>query len=73
MIEERSKAVRVDVPGRGDRDRISDKSLYLVYVESILGPIAAVPNVGGSPANFILVRPYQSWSDGFTKFLEGNL
>lgn len=73
IVEERSKAVRVDVPGWGDRDRISDKCLYLVSVESILGPIAAVPNVGGPPASFILVRPYQSWSEGFTKFLEGDL
>ena len=73
IVEERSKAVRVDVPGWGDRDRISDKCLYLVSVESILGPIAAVPNVGGPPASFIFVRPYQSWSEGFTKFLEGDL
>ena len=71
IIEERSKEVRVDVPGWGNREKISDKCLYLISVDAIVGPVAAVPNICGPPGSHILVRPYESWAEGFTKYLNG--
>jgi hypothetical protein len=71
IVDKRSKEVRVDVPGWGDRETISDKCLYLISVESIVGPLAAVPNLGGPPASFILVRPYESWAEAFAGYLKG--
>lgn len=71
IVEERSKEVRVDVPGWGNREKISDKCLYLISVDAIVGPVAAVPNICGPPGSHILVRPYESWAEGFTKYLNG--
>jgi hypothetical protein len=73
IVEERTKQVRVNVPGWGAPQRVSDKCLYLVPITSISGPVAAVPNVGGPPDSFIMVRPYETWSDGFTSYLNKEL
>ena len=71
--EKRSKEARVNVRGWGERERISGKCLYLVLVECIHGPVAAVPNIGAGPGDFILVRPFNTWSKGFTSCLNGDL
>jgi hypothetical protein len=73
IAERRSKAVSVDMPHWGLRQHITDKFLYLVSVDSIYGPMAGIPNVGGDPKEFILIRPFETWSEGFSSFLNGGL
>jgi hypothetical protein len=37
------------------RKKTTDKCLYLIPVQSISGPVAAVPNIGGPPDSFIMI------------------
>jgi hypothetical protein len=73
IVERRTKTVSIDVPGSGPLKRITDKCLYLVSVDSIYGPMAGIPNVGGDDKEFILIRPFETWSEGFSSFLNGGL
>ena len=49
---------------------VGDEYLYIVNVESILGPLIAVPNFGGSKNEFITACPYRQWSDYFSLYIE---
>jgi hypothetical protein len=73
IAEARTKTVGVNVPGWGERQRLTGKCLYLVSVDCIHGPMTAVPHVGGDPEEFILVRPFDTWGEGFTSYLNGGL
>ena len=45
------------------------KNLYLVNVDTIVDTIAALPNLGGAPGEFLFVWPSSSWSDGMTDYI----
>ncbi len=47
-------------------------NLCLVPVDTIYGPIAALPDVGGSPGDFLFIRPVENWGLGFTQLIEDN-
>eukprot|EP00957_Ditylum_brightwellii_P154840 11785081-Ditylum_brightwellii.AAC.1 len=45
---------------------VGDEYLYIVNVESISGPLLAIPNFGGLKNQFITACPYRQWSDYFS-------
>jgi hypothetical protein len=47
-------------------------NLCLVPVDTIYEPIAAIPDEGGSPSNFLFIRPVENWGFGFTQLIEDN-
>jgi hypothetical protein len=49
---------------------VDEKYLYIVNVESILGPLIAIPNYGGLKNEFITACPYRQWSKYFSNYIE---
>jgi hypothetical protein len=47
-------------------------NLCLVPVDTIYEPIAAIPDEGGSPGDFLFIRPSENWRCGFTQLIEDN-
>jgi hypothetical protein len=47
-------------------------NLCLVPVDTICEPIAAIPDEGGSPGDFLFIRPVENWGFGFTQLIEDN-
>jgi hypothetical protein len=47
-------------------------NLCLVPVDTIYEPIAAIPDEGGSPGDFLFTRPVENWGCGFTQLIEDN-
>jgi hypothetical protein len=47
-------------------------NLCLVPVDTIYEPIAAIPDEGGSPGDFLFIRPVENWGCGFKQLIEDN-
>jgi hypothetical protein len=47
-------------------------NLCLVPVDTIYEPIAAIPDEGGFPGDFLFIRPVKNWGFGFTQLIEDN-
>jgi len=47
-------------------------NLCLVPVDTIYEPIAAIPDEGGSPGDFLFIRSADNWGYGFTQLIEDN-
>jgi hypothetical protein len=47
-------------------------NLCLVLVDTIYEPIAAILDEGGSPGDFLFIRPVEKWGCGFTQLIEDN-
>jgi hypothetical protein len=47
-------------------------NLCPVPVDTIYKPIAALLDVGGSPGDFLCIRPVENWELGFTQLIEDN-
>jgi hypothetical protein len=47
-------------------------NLCLVPVDTIYEPIAAIPDEGGSPGDFLFIRPVENWGFKFTQLIEDN-
>jgi hypothetical protein len=47
-------------------------NLCLVPVDTIYKPIEAIPDEGGSPGDFLFIRPVENWGFGFTQLIEDN-
>mgnify|MGYP000055062708 FL=1 len=47
-------------------------NLCLVSVDTIYEPIAAIPDEGGTPGDFLFIRPADNWGYGFTQLIEDN-
>jgi hypothetical protein len=47
-------------------------NLCLVPVDTIYEPIAAIPDEGGSPGDFLFVRSVENWGYGFSQLIEDN-
>jgi hypothetical protein len=47
-------------------------NLCLVPVDTIYEPIAAIPDEGGFPGDFLFIRPVKNWGFGFTQLMEDN-
>ena len=56
------------------REEISDECLYLVHVDTINNPIAAIPNIGKEDEfEFIILRPCKDWYKGFTFYINESI
>ena len=56
------------------REEISDECLYLVHVDTINNPIAAIPNIGKEDEfEFIILRPCKDWYKGFTVYINESI
>jgi hypothetical protein len=44
----------------------------LVPVDTIYEPIAAIPDEGGSPGDFLFIRPVENCGCGFMQLIEDN-
>jgi hypothetical protein len=47
-------------------------NLCLVPIDTIYEPIAAIPDEGGAPGDFLFIRPAENWGYGFTQYIEDN-
>jgi hypothetical protein len=47
-------------------------NLCLVPVDTIYEPIAAITDEGGSPGDFLFIRPVENWGCGFTQPIKDN-
>jgi hypothetical protein len=48
---------------------LTRSNTYLVPVDTIYEPIAAVPNAGGLDGDFLFIRPVDDWGFKFSKIL----
>ena len=71
LYEKKDKAA-ITMRGRKETKHISDKCLYLVHVDTINDALAAVPNLGNTNFEFIVLHPSTQWHNGFTNFIEDN-
>ena len=48
---------------------------YLADVEAIVSPIAVIPDIGGNPNDYFIIKDRETWRMDFISFLEnfGNL
>ena len=47
-------------------------NVCLVSVDTIYEPIAAIPDKGGSPGDFLFIRSVENWGYGFSQLIEDN-
>lgn len=52
---------------------VSHMKLYLADVEAIVRPIAVLPDLGGPPNNYFLVKDRERWREDFIEFLEKDM
>lgn len=58
-----------ETPGL-NTDGVALLKFYLADVEAIVKPIAVVPDIGGSPNAYLLIKERNDWRNDFVKFLE---
>ncbi len=51
---------------------VAAMNLCIVSVDTIFEPIAAIPDQGGTPGDFLFIRPADNWGYGFTQLIEDN-
>jgi hypothetical protein len=56
----------------GNGISLTAPNLCLVPVDTIYEPIAAILDEGGSPGDFLFIRPVENWGCGFTQLIEDN-
>ena len=54
---------------RNARIPLTRSNTYLVPVDTIYEPIAAIPNAGGPDGDFLFIRPVDDWGFEFSKIL----
>ena len=54
-------------------NRVALMSFYLADVESTIGPVAVIPNIGGAPNNYLRIKNREEWGRYFTTWLDGDL
>ena len=54
---------------------VSHMKFYLADVEAIVDPIAVIPDIGGNPNDYFMIKDRETWRTDFISFLEnfGNL
>ena len=55
--------------GRIVNDSVTKLKFYLVDVETFVGPVTVVPDVGGQPNSYIMVKNRAEWLDDFHDWL----
>jgi hypothetical protein len=51
---------------------LAANNLCLVPIDTLYEPIAAIPDEGGDPGDFLFIRPADNWAYGFTQLIEDN-
>lgn len=51
-------------------DRVSHVQYYLVDVEAFVRPIAVVPDLGGPPNAYFVLKSREEWRQDFIKWLD---
>ena len=51
---------------------VAGNNLCLVPIDTLYEPIAAIPDEGGHPGDFVFIRPADDWGYGFTQLIEDN-
>ena len=70
IFEKKDKTVVV-INRRGrELKEISDKCLYLVHVDTINDSMAAVPNLGNTNLEFVVLRPSSDWAKAFSLYID---
>ena len=61
--------------GRITNNAVSQMKFYLADVEAIVSPIAVIPDIGGNPNDYFMIKDRETWRMDFISFLEnfGNL
>ena len=49
---------------------VSKMSYYLADVEAIIGPVIMIPDINGSPNNYLRVKNMEIWGEDFMEWLE---
>ena len=52
------------------RQRKFSPNIFLVSVDTIYQPIAAIPNIGGDPGDFVFIRPTNMWPEAFRNYIQ---
>ena len=55
------------------QNRVSHLSFYLADVEGIVKPVAVIPDLGGAPNSYFMVKDRETWKTDFMDFLEKEL
>ena len=50
--------------------RVQQRKFYVVDVESFKEPLVVIPNIGGPPTEYLMMRPRSKWADDFMKWLD---
>ena len=61
--------------GQITNNAVSRMKFYLADVEAIVSPIAVIPDIGGNPNDYFMIKDRETWRTDFIDFLEnfGNL
>jgi hypothetical protein len=61
--------------GQITNNAVSCMKFYLADVEAIVSPIAVIPDIGGNPNDYFMIKDRETWRTDFISFLEnfGNL
>ena len=51
-------------------NNVSHLSFFLADVDAFVDPVAVIPDLGGQPNGYFLLRERAGWSEMFTKYLE---
>ena len=49
--------------------RVTKLKLYLAEVEAIVAPLAVIPDIGGPPNGYFVVRHHRQWQEDFVQWL----
>ena len=52
---------------------VSHLKFYLADIDAIVGPIAVIPDIGGPPNAYFMVKERETWRTDFMKFLESEI
>lgn len=73
--EERQQAnlflpLLLDVAGIDADGEVSGRQFYLADTDAFAGPCCVIPNIGGRPNSYFLVRSRTEWAEEFVVWLE---
>ena len=54
----------------GSNGRSDEGKLFLIPADSIVGPVAVVPDIGGNPGDYLVIAPVERWDRCFTSFIQ---
>ena len=65
LMSPATKEVVLDAQGT-----VTSRSFYLADTEAFLDPACVIPDIGGAPNHYFVVKPRNQWANLFTKWVE---